>query len=165
MPTLAVRPIRLVTQFGNGAGKHGDEAATQTFKKGNFVVNTTSTATGRPLFTESGVGAAVGTKLLMADRDAQNLAAPNQPMWALVFSAESEFEISCVGAVATAALVTPGTEYGILKDATTGCHVINFADVTNTAIRITAFEPNEINGRIGDTGVRVHAKVKIGNRL
>ena len=165
MATLAVRPIRLVTQFGNGAGKHGDEAPTQTFKKGNFVVNATSSATGRPVFTESGTGAGVGTKLLLADRDAQNLAAPNQPMWAIVFSAESEFEISTGGAVATVALVTPGTEYGILKDATTGCHYINFADVVNTALRITAYEPSDQNGRIGDTGVRVHAKVKKENRL
>ena len=165
MPTLAVRPIRLVTEFGNGAGKHGEEAATQTFKKGNFVQNATSNATGRAVFTESGVGAAVGTKLLMADRDATNLAAPTLPMWAIVLGSDSEFEISCVGVVSTAALLTPGTEYGILKDATSGCHVINFSDVTNLAVRITAFEPNEINGRIGDIGNRVHAKLRVGNRL
>ena len=61
--------------------------------------------------------------------------------------------------VATIANTAAGARYALGLDATTGHYFANSAVSTTPFFEITEFAPNDLNGRMGDTNVRVRCRV------
>ena len=154
MATFSFRRAYTVTEYSDQHGLIGLEAPNQTFKRGNLISNDTN---GLLQATPAGAGALVPS--VLANADGQNLAAPVKLTPYVQTQATAVFEITAGGAVASAANLKRGTKYGYNIDATTGVGYLDLANITNQVFQLERTGP--VNGAIGDTNVRVYAKLLV----
>ena len=158
MATLGIQPIRLQRGYTEHHGHLGIEAPNQTFKDGVLIrPNTAGTA-----FQATAAGAdAVGAKNKVSCGRGQNLAAPLRKVPYVDPPIANFFEITAGGAVATAALIKVGAQYGYNLDGA-GNPYLDLANTTNLVFQIEDAVP--VAGILGDTNVRVYASILPGAR-
>lgn len=147
MATLGLAPIQvLTTKFGSVDIRHRQQAASQTFKAGALLVN----SSGRVAECGADPTNLLGVGLM----DAPNVTNANV-MFAQLNSVD-EVEVTLTTSAFTYALV--GTEidnrYGAAKDATTGYWYADQGETTADVFVITGFV-----SKIGDINPRVRAKI------
>lgn len=152
MATLPIKSILQQTEYSNHHGLLGKQATGASFKLGNLI---SPDANGDFVETAVGAGAASAkNKLAAHDSGLRN----DLKVSYVDPTPNMVFEVTATGAAATAALLKPGQQYGLGKDATTGLHTLLLTDTTNAVWRLVAHNGSTLaRGAIGDTNVGVYA--------
>lgn len=150
--TFAIRRMYTVSNYSKHQGMVGQEAPSQTFKRGNLISNDSN---GLLQATPAGAGALVAN--VIANRDGQNLTTGLTLTPYVQTVRDTVLEITAGGAAASASNLKRGTKYGYAIDGTTG---IGYLDLTNTTNQVFQLErTGPVTGAVGDTNVRVYAKL------
>lgn len=144
MATLAFRPI-VVVQEGSGIGVYKQAVA---IKEGSVLY---PTSTGYALCT----AAQQGNDLVVSQSNMS--ATDTRKVAASLLDYNTIFEITLSG-VSSSGNTAIGTKYALGIDATTGAYFLNSAVTSTPFAEIVEFVPNDINGVVGDTNVRVMAR-------
>jgi hypothetical protein len=150
--TFAIRRMFTVSNYSKHQGFIGQEAPSQTFKRGNLISND---ANGLLAATPAGAGALVAN--VIANRDGQNLATPTSQVPYVQTVRDTVIEITAGGAAASTSNMKRGGKFGYAIDGTTG---IGYLDLTNTTNQVFQLEKTgPVTGAVGDTNVRVYVKL------